>query len=88
VRRESIRVFAKVAVTATPRASSRCFASIRVALLASGQAPAYALTPVRVDVIAGQVHRGIASAEGGYTESDDKQLGKVHGRDRPHRPRE
>jgi hypothetical protein len=32
-----------------------------------------------VDVIAGQVHRCIAPAEGGYTESDDKPLGKVHG---------
>lgn len=79
MRRESIRVFAKVAGTATPRASSRCFASVRVALLASGHAPPYALTPIRVDVIAGQVHRCIAPAEGGYTESDDKPLGKVHG---------
>jgi hypothetical protein len=75
-------------VTATPRASSRCFASVRVALLARRQAAAYALTPVRVDVMAGQVHRGIAPAEGGYTESDEKPLGKVHGKDRPHRPRE
>jgi hypothetical protein len=32
-----------------------------------------------VDVIAGQVHRGIAPAEGGYTESGDKPLDKVHG---------
>ena len=47
-------------------------------LPAGGQAPAYALTPIRVDVIAGHVHRGIALAEGGYTESDDKPLGKVH----------
>jgi hypothetical protein len=48
-------------------------------LPAGGQALAYALTPIRVDVITGQVHRGIAPAEGGYTQSDDKPLGKVHG---------
>jgi hypothetical protein len=39
-----------------------------------------------VNVIAGHVHRGIAPAEGGYTESDDKPLGNVSGKYRPHRP--
>ena len=36
------------------------------------------LTPIRVDVVAGHVHRGIAPAEGGYTEGVDNPLGKVH----------
>ena len=48
-------------------------------LPAGGQAPAYALTPTRVDVIAGHVHRGIAPAQGGYTEGEYKPLGKFHG---------
>jgi hypothetical protein len=79
VRRESIRVFAKVAGTATPGASSRCLASVCVA-----PARRWTSTSLRAHSYKGGCNRWSRASR--YCpgrrrihESNDKPLSKVHG---------